>query len=240
MAPAAFKRPLPGDNTGSIVPAPRHIVEQKTTGIILRTRPLTETSLIVQWLSPEHGRIDTAAKGARRNKSPFRGKLDLFFEADFTFVPSRRSELHTLREAAILDTHPALRTDLARLQLASYAVTLIEQTTEKQTPMPEFHELLRSLLKYLAAQPAEPKLALSFELKLLSHLGQQPDSAQGALTPGSREIVQQLTARDWPALASLLLSAAQVQELGRFLHGFMQFHLGRIPKGRSSVLDPEL
>lgn len=215
-------------------------MEQKTTGIILRTRPLTETSLIVQWLSPEHGRIDTVAKGARRNKSPFRGKLDLFFEADFTFVPSRRSELHTLREAGVLDTHPALRTDLARLQLASYAVTLIEQTTEKQTPMPEFHELLRSLLKNLASHTAEPKLALAFEWKLLSHLGQQPDSAQGTLSPGARKIVHQLNARDWPALNALLLSTAQVQEIARFLHGFMQFHLGRIPKGRSSVLDAEL
>lgn len=215
-------------------------MEQKTTGIILRTRPLTETSLIVQWLSPEHGRIDTVAKGARRAKSPFRGKLDLFFEAAFTFVPSRRSELHTLREAGVLDAYPALRTDLARLQLASYAVTLIEQTTEKQTPLPEFHDDFRGLLKYLALHPAEPKLALSFELKLLSHLGQQPDSAQGTLTPGAREILQQLTARDWPALNSLLLSAVQVQELARFLHGFMQFHLGRIPMGRSSVLSAEL
>ncbi len=215
-------------------------MEQKTTGIILRTRPLTETSLIVQWLSPEHGRIDTAAKGARRNKSPFRGKLDLFFEAAFTFVPSRRSELHTLREVGVIDTHPALRTDLARLQLVSYAVMLIEQITEKQTPIPEFHELLRGLLKHLAAHPAEPKLDLAFELKLLSHLGQQPDAAPGNLTQGTREILQQLTVRDWPALTSLLLSAAQVQELARFLHGFMQFHLGRIPKGRSSVLGAEL
>ena len=215
-------------------------MEQKATGIILRIRPLTETSLIVQWLSPEHGRIDTAAKGARRNKSPFRGKLDLFFEAAFTFVPSRRSELHTLREVSVLDTHPALRTDLARLQLASYAVTLIEQTTEKQTPLPEFHDFFRGLLKHLGTHPAEPKLALAFELKLLSHLGQQPDSTQGVLTPGAREILQQLIARDWPALTSLLLSAAQVQELARFLHGFMQFHLGRIPRGRSSVFDAEL
>ena len=223
-----------------IVLAPASIVEQKTTGIILRTRPLTETSLIVQWLSPEHGRIDTVAKGARRAKSPFRGKLDLFFEAAFTFVPSRRSELHTLREAGVLDTHPALRTDLPRLQLASYAVMLIEQTTEKQTPMPEFHDIFHGFLKNLAAHPAEPKLVLAFELKLLSLLGQQPDTTQGTLMPGTREILQQLTARDWPALSSLLLSAAQVQELARFLHGFMQFHLGRIPKGRSSVLGAEL
>ena len=32
-----------------------------------------------------NGRISTVAKGARRPKSPFAGKLDLFYEADFSY-----------------------------------------------------------------------------------------------------------------------------------------------------------
>ena len=75
---------------------------ESASGIILRTRPLTETSLIVHWLTPELGRVATVAKGARRPKSPFAGKLDLFYSADFSFTRSRRSELHTLREAGLL------------------------------------------------------------------------------------------------------------------------------------------
>ena len=59
---------------------------QSATGIILRTRPLTETSVIVNWLTPDFGRISTVAKGARRPKSQFAGKLDLFYLADFSFV----------------------------------------------------------------------------------------------------------------------------------------------------------
>ena len=45
-------------------------MEQRTSGLVLRTRPLTETSLIVQWLTPDFGRLSTVAKGARRSKSP--------------------------------------------------------------------------------------------------------------------------------------------------------------------------
>ena len=82
---------------------------QSATGLILRTRPLTETSLIVQWLTPEFGRISTVAKGARRPKSPFAGKLDLFYLADFSFTRSRRSELHALREVGLRETHRNLR-----------------------------------------------------------------------------------------------------------------------------------
>jgi DNA repair protein RecO (recombination protein O) len=51
---------------------------ETATGLIFRTRSLTETSLIVQWLTPHLGRLATVAKGARRVKSPFHGKLDLF------------------------------------------------------------------------------------------------------------------------------------------------------------------
>src|SRR4051795_11436510 len=82
---------------------------ENATGIILRTRLLSDTSLIVQWLTPNLGRISTVAKGARRPQSPFRGKLDLFYLADFNFARSRRSELHTLREVSIRDTRKAIR-----------------------------------------------------------------------------------------------------------------------------------
>ena len=39
---------------------------ERSTGLILRTRALTETSLIVHWLTPDLGRLATVAKGARR------------------------------------------------------------------------------------------------------------------------------------------------------------------------------
>ena len=60
---------------------------ETATGLILRTRPLTETSLIVHWLTPDFGRIATVAKGARRNQSPFLGKLDLFYRGGLFVQP---------------------------------------------------------------------------------------------------------------------------------------------------------
>ncbi len=74
---------------------------ESTTGIILRTRPFKETSLIVHWLTPNSGRVATIARGARRPKSPFLGKLDLFYEADFSFSRSLHSDLHVLREIGL-------------------------------------------------------------------------------------------------------------------------------------------
>ena len=205
---------------------------ETATGIILRTRPLTETSLIVNWLTPALGRISTVAKGARRPKSPFAGKLDLFYEADFSFARSRRSELHTLREVGLRATHPTLRKELGYLQQASYCAALIEQSTERETPLPEIYRMLVGLLAHLPAQPPQPRTIYAFELKLLHELGQFPDLDQTKLSAPTQTLVESLLKNSWKELAALKPTAAQVKGLRQFLSGYLIFHLGRIPKGR--------
>jgi DNA repair protein RecO (recombination protein O) len=209
---------------------------ESTNGIILRTRPLTETSLIIHWLTPELGRIATVAKGARRPKSPFAGKLDLFYAADFSFTRSRSSDLHTLREVSLRETHGAIREDILKLQQAGYAAAFIEQATETATPLPEIFELARGFLKQLCAQRTQPQTIFALELKLLRELGLEPDFAEARLTPGAKKIVQTLLDSDWTKAARLKLSAAQNAELRQFLHGFLIFHLGRLPRGRAAAL----
>ena len=209
---------------------------QSATGIILRTRPLTDTSLIVNWLTPEQGRVSTAAKGARGNKSPFRGKLDLFYEADFSYTPSHRSDLHALREVKLLETHTALRQELHYLQQASYTAALIEQTTEKETPLPAIFELMWAFLSSLPQRPPQPRNVFAFEMKLLNELGLNPDLAQTRLSAGAKQLIETLVEGDWPEIFKLKPTAAQANELRQFLHGFLIFHLGKIPKQRAAAI----
>src|SRR6267154_1183052 len=140
---------------------------ESATGLILRTRLLTETSLIVHWLTRDLGRIATVAKGARRSKSPFLGKLDLFYLADFSFSRSRRSDLHMLREVKLRETHGAIREDISKLRHAAYATAFIEQATETETPLPAIYELLREFLDCLCKHKTAPQIVFAFELKLL-------------------------------------------------------------------------
>jgi DNA repair protein RecO (recombination protein O) len=210
---------------------------ESATGIILRTRPFTETSLIVNWLTAEQGRISTVAKGARRSKSPFAGKLDLFYQADLSFVRSRRSELHTLREVSLRETHRALRDELGYLQQAAYCAALLGQVTEPDTPLPGLFGLMQGVLDHLPRQSPLPQTVFAFELKLLAELGLAPDLADSKLTAGARRIAEALTANDWLAIARLKLSEAQARELRQFLHGFLIFHLGHFPKGRVTAVD---
>ena len=208
----------------------------RTTGLVLRTRPLTETSLIVQWLTRDFGRVATVAKGARRPKSPFRGQLDLFYLADLSFARSSRSALHTLREARLLECHAGLRSDLIYLQQASYCAVLIEQTAEPDAPMPSVFQTFAALLAQLPKNPARPQTIFAFEMKWLHELGLQPRLADSKLTPGSRLILERLPDMDWPEIFQLRLSDAQLAEIRLFLHGFILHHLERIPRGRSAAL----
>jgi DNA repair protein RecO (recombination protein O) len=210
---------------------------ENASGLILRTRPLTETSLIVHWLTPEQGRIATVAKGARRPKSPFTGKLDLFYHADFSFSRSRRSDLHHLREVKLHAAHRAIREDIVKLQQASYATAFIEQVTETEAPLPEIYELMTGFLKFLCAgEPPKPQHVFALELKLLREFGLEPNSTESSLTPGAKKIAGALLTGSWPELARLKLSAAQASEIREWLHGFLIYHLGKLPRGRAGAL----
>ena len=203
---------------------------ETTRGLIVRTRPLTETSLIVHWLTPDQGRLATVAKGAQRPKSTFRGKLDLFYLADFSFVRSRKSELHNLREVSLIQPNSFLRKDLEALQQVSYATVLLEQTTETETPIPVLYELLLELLAFLRACSASAQALFAFELKLLDELGLTPDLAGTKLLPGTRAVIKGLADSDWNYVSLLKLTPAQEREIRQFLHGFLIYHLGRVPK----------
>lgn len=212
---------------------------ESATGLILRVRPLTETSLIIHWLTREFGRIATVAKGARRPKSPLLGKLDLFYLADFLFSRSRRSDLHTLREVNLREIHGAIRQDIFKLRHAAYATAFIEQATETETPLPEVYELLREFLACLSREKTATQIILAFELKLLRELGLEPNLTDSRLAPGTKKIAGILGNDDWAAGLRLKLASSQAAELRRFLHDFLVLNLGRAPKGRAEALaDP--
>lgn len=209
---------------------------ENANGIILRTRPLTETSVIVHWLTPDLGRVATVAKGARRPKSAFHGKLDLFYQCAFSFSRSARSELHTLREVVVRDTHEGLRHELGWIQQAAYAAALIEQTTETESPVPEIFELFAGFLDHLPKQPPKPRAVFAFELKLLRELGLEPDVSDRKLPSGVQDLEKALLESDWAELESLQPTAVQARGLQQFLHGFLIYHLGKLPKARQAAL----
>ena len=139
---------------------------ESTTAILLRKRKLSDTSLIVSWCTESLGCIQTAARGARRAKSPFAGKLDLFFEAEIQIARSRKSNLHTLTEVVLKNPFGGIRENFRRTQAASYFVELIELCTESDHHEPELFSLLRRAFAYLSSNDPDLRAVLHFETEL--------------------------------------------------------------------------
>ena len=167
--------------------APRQM--ESTRAILLRKRRLSDTSLIVSWCTESVGKIDTVAKGARRPKSAFAGRLDLFFETEIQIKRSRKSHLHTLTEVMLRNPFGGIRGDYLRTQTASYFVELVEICTEPEHPAPELFRLLQRAFGFLDLHDANLRAVRHFETELARLAGvhdfarskNDPAAALGAL-----------------------------------------------------------
>lgn len=155
-----------------------------TSALLLRKTKLSDTSLILTWLTLAHGKMKTVAKGARQPKSRFAGRLDLFFECDITIARSRKSELHTLRDADLIEAHEGLRRDYDRVALAAYFVELIELVTEPEHAVADLYDLLHRALRHLNDNAASLRALEHFERELVRLLGIQHPEVSAALAIG--------------------------------------------------------
>jgi DNA repair protein RecO (recombination protein O) len=137
-----------------------------TAAILLRKRKFSDTSLIVSWCTESLGCIQTMARGARRSKSPFAGRVDLFFEAEIQIVPARKSSLHTLTEVTLRRTFPGIRQSYLRTRAAAYFVELTELCTERDHGEPDLFALLRRAFAYLDANDPNLRAISHFETEL--------------------------------------------------------------------------
>lgn len=155
---------------------------ENTAAILLRKTLLSDTSLIVTWLTERQGKIKTVARGARRPKSPFTGKLDLFFDVEIQWARSKKSELHTLREAVVREPFEGLRAQYLRTLLAAHFVELVELVTELEHAAPELYDLLQRAFTYLNNGKPTRRALLHFESELARLTGIQ---GQPGVTPAA-------------------------------------------------------
>ncbi len=157
---------MPDGEEGDIVRA-----VESARGTIIRLTKLSDTSLIVLWMSEEEGLLKTVAKGARRPKSVFSGRLDLFVDAGFQWSRSRASDLHGLREVEVHDYRESLRGSYRDSVVAAYFGQLLEMVLEPNHAEPEIFGLLQRGLAYLKEQGGSRKAVLHFEKEVARLLG---------------------------------------------------------------------
>ena len=155
---------------------------ETTEAILLRRIRFGESSYVLVWLSPGHGKIRTAARGTARKDSKLRGRLDLFYHAEVQFSAGRKSDLHALRELKLIETWEGLRGNYARLLAASYFAELCDLLSEPAHAAPELFDLLRRALGHLCDNDPSRRSLEFFESEACRVLGfGHADNAIGAI-----------------------------------------------------------
>lgn len=146
----------------------------RSDGIVLRRSLFSETSCVVHWLTPDHGRMATLIKGAFRPRAGFQGQFDSFCTSEVLFYHRAHGDVHIVREVTALKPRSAFRRDWRATACASYLTDLVARASPPEAPHPEAYYLLDALLDDLALHGSSASLVFWAELKLLHALGLAP------------------------------------------------------------------
>ena len=166
---------------------------EESLGILIRRRAWSDTSWIVTWVTRDHGKVSTIARGARRPSSPHAGKLDLFFTAEIAFAVSRKSTLHTLREVRLVEPFDAASVPPANVFLAGYFAEVTDLATQPGAPVEAVFGLLVRAFGHLRKCPASRRALEHYESELCRALGIHGRAPLASLEsycgriPGSRQ-----------------------------------------------------
>jgi DNA repair protein RecO (recombination protein O) len=141
-------------------------------GIVLRSYSFGEADRIVVLLSPNHGKLRTVAKGVRKTKSRFGGRLEPFCHVDIVLYEGRN--LDTITSVAMIEPFHVLRQDLERMVTAGTMVEVTDLVAQENEPSLRLFLLLQRGLRALDTGGAHPDLATTFLLKAAEIVGVAP------------------------------------------------------------------
>ena len=148
------------------------------SGIVLRGYPFGEADRIVVLLSPHHGQLRTVAKGVRKTKSRFGGRLEPFTHVELVLYEGRN--LDTITQVDVVESYRRLRTDLDRVTAACTMVEAIDAVAQENEPSVALFGLLTDGLGALERGGTGSDLVSAFLLQLAGVVGVAPALEQCA------------------------------------------------------------
>ncbi|MCX5751022.1 MAG: DNA repair protein RecO [Candidatus Saganbacteria bacterium] len=117
----------------------------KVKAIVIGSKPFGEADKLITLFSKEKGKLNVVAKGSRRTKSKFGGRLELFAYNEF-FIAETRG-LHILSQVESIESFHELRSTFSLIQTAAYMAKIVTEVTSFENPdFPLFRLLLWSRL----------------------------------------------------------------------------------------------
>jgi DNA repair protein RecO (recombination protein O) len=143
-----------------------------TEAVVLRSFAFGEADRVLHVYTQSSGRAGVVAKGVRRTKSRFGGRLEPFSHVELS-IHRGRGELGTVTGASLVRSHDRIRSDGYRLRVGLVGLeAMLRLFTEEEQNERAFVALTRFLdaldeREPQQGRPALDPLVLSFQLKLL-------------------------------------------------------------------------
>ena len=143
----------------------------KDEGIVLKTIKLGEADRILTVFTRTHGKIRAVAKGVRKTKSRWGGRLEPFTQVQLMIYKGRN--LDTITGADIVRSFDEIRTDYVCLTAAAAFVEAVEKITPDREEAHSTYALLLAGFDALGRGPCD-SIVPAFLVKLLSISGYHP------------------------------------------------------------------
>jgi DNA repair protein RecO (recombination protein O) len=140
-------------------------------GVVLRTYRLGEADRIVVIATRASGKVRAVAKGVRKTKSKFGGRLEPVSHVALQLYEGR--ELDIVTQAEVIDHFRAIREDLERLTTGTTLLEAVDLVAQEGEPNARLYPMLVGALRALAAHDSA-LLVPAFFWKLLALEGAQP------------------------------------------------------------------
>ena len=139
--------------------------------VVLRTMRLGEADRIVTLLTRGRGKVRAVAKGVRKTKSRFGGRLEPLSHVALLMYEGR--ELDVVTQVESLEQFRPVREDLDRLAKAQALLEVVDQVAQERHANAGLYRMLVGALRALSAHDS-PLLVPAFFLKVLAGEGASP------------------------------------------------------------------
>lgn len=155
-------------------------------GIVLRSFDLGEADRIITFMTEGRGKVRAVAKGVRKTKSRFGGRLETTNHVALTLYEGR--SLDTITQADLLDHFRPVREDLDRLGRVMPLLEVVDGVTSEGRSDSRLYQMLLGALRALSQSDA-PLIVPAFFWKLLAHEGMRPEVSCCASCGTENELV---------------------------------------------------
>lgn len=161
----------------------------KTKGVIIAEKIMSDFDKMLTILTPNIGKIECVAKGARRPKSLLMSGTQFLCFGDYLLY--KGSENYSMNSCETIELFYNIRTDLEKLNTAVYITKIVNDVTTENQNNYKILQLYLNTLYVISNSDKDLEFITSiFRIRLLSIIGYRPEIEECKNCKGKEKLIK--------------------------------------------------